>query len=382
MERMNFKNILITGGAGFIGSHLALALVKQGCTVTVLDHLSPQIHGENPEQDSFLYQSIIPHVTFIKGDVTQRNDWNKALRDQEVVVHLAAETGTGQSMYRIHRYAEVNVSGTAHLLDALVNDDHSVKKVIVASSRAIYGEGKYLHPVLGNVYPSQRNAEEMKKGNFEVVLEDLEPLKALPTDESSRIHPVSVYGMTKQYQEEMLLSVTKVLGIPAVALRFQNVYGEGQSLINPYTGILSVFSNQIFSGKPVRVFEDGKESRDFIHIDDAVRSFILAMENNILKNEAVNIGTGIPVTVLEVAQQLIKNYRSAVPVQVTGQFRIGDIRHNFADTTKAELQLGFKAKISFEEGLKRFCTWVQNQEIKDNQFERSLAEMTTRKMLF
>lgn len=382
MERMNWKNILITGGAGFIGSHLALALVKRGCTVTVLDSLSPQIHGAHPELDAFLYQSILPHVHFIKGDVTRRTDWNEALQNQEVVIHLAAETGTGQSMYSIHRYSEVNVSGTAHLLDILVNDHHSVKKVIVASSRAVYGEGKYFHPVLGDVYPPQRNPEEMKRGNFEVTLEDVQVLQPLPTDESSQIRPASVYGMTKHLQEELILSVTKVLGIPAVALRFQNVYGEGQSLLNPYTGILSVFSNQILSEKPVCVFEDGKESRDFIHIEDAVQSFILALENGSLKNDAVNIGTGKPVTVLEVAQQLVQNYNSKVPVQITGQFRIGDIRHNFADTAKAESHLKFKAKISFEEGLKRFCAWVQNQEIKDNKFESSLAEMTSRKMLF
>ena len=272
---MKSKNILITGGAGFIGSNLALKLAEKGHVVTVLDNLSEQIHGKNSE----LLNTIIDQVHFIKGDVRNAEDWMKALKNQEVVVHLAAETGTGQSMYEVQKYTEVNINGTAIFLDYLVNEKHSIQKVVIASSRAIYGEGKYNCEEHGIIYPNERKENDLLKGEFEpkcpVCNTDL---MVLLTDENSKIHPSSVYGITKQNQEQMVLNVCQSINIPAVAFRYQNVYGPGQSLKNPYTGILSIFSTQIKNGNDLNIFEDGLESRDFVFIDDVVNATILGIE--------------------------------------------------------------------------------------------------------
>ena len=266
------KRILITGGAGFIGSNLALALINRGHQVRILDNLSSQVHGEDPLQ-SELFQSIRYKTEFIKGDVTNRNDWLKALEGQEVVVHLAAETGTGQSMYEIERYCSVNIKGTAIMLDLITNNKQfNIKKMVVASSRAIYGEGKYQNSKGEIVYPDSRRNEDMRKGDFEVKCAATgETLQVLATDEESKIHPLSVYGITKYNQEQMVLTIGKALSIPAVALRYQNVYGPGQSLANPYTGILSIFSTLIKNGEDINIFEDGKESRDFVYITDVAQ---------------------------------------------------------------------------------------------------------------
>lgn len=376
------KNILITGGAGFIGSTLALRLIQQGYRVTVLDCLLPQIHGDNPEEQSELYQSISGKARFIKGDVCNPDDWQKALEGQHIVVHLAAETGTGQSMYKISAYNEVNIGGTAHLLDYLVNHPHCVEKVIVASSRAIYGEGKYEHPTMGVVFPKQRNTEDMSRGKFEIFHSDGTPLSPLPTDEEAMLHPVSVYGITKLSQEQMIDTVCKSVGIQSVALRFQNVYGEGQSLRNPYTGILSVFSNQILQGKPINVFEDGQESRDFIHIEDAVEALMLSIEKENIGNTLLNVGTSQSTSVLTVAETLRETYQKEVDIHISGQFRLGDIRHNFADIDKIQRLLHFQPKVSFKEGIARFAQWVLTQKIEENHLEKSFREMEQRKLFF
>lgn len=376
------KNILITGGAGFIGSTLALRLIQQGYRVTVLDCLLPQIHGDNPEEQSELYRSISGKVHFIKGNVCNPDDWKKALEGQHIVIHLAAETGTGQSMYKISAYSEVNIGGTAHVLDFLVNHPHSVEKIIVASSRAIYGEGKYQHPSMGVVFPKQRNAEDMSRGKFEIFHSDGTPLSPLPTDEEAMLHPVSVYGITKLSQEQMIDTVCKSVGIQSVALRFQNVYGEGQSLRNPYTGILSVFSNQILQGKPINVFEDGQESRDFIHIEDAVEALMLSIEKENIGNTLLNVGTSQSTSVLTVAETLRETYQKEVDIHISGQFRLGDIRHNFADIGKIQRLLHFQPKVSFKEGIAKFARWVLTQKIEENHLEKSFREMEKRKLFF
>jgi len=373
--------ILITGGAGFIGSKLSLELTKKGHEVTVLDNLSSQIHGEDPSEDSPLYRSILNKINFIKGDITNREDWENAIEGQDIIVHLAAETGTGQSMYQIEKYTEVNVSGTAKMLDILVNKPHHVKKVIIASSRAIYGEGKYLHPKLGLVYPKPRKVEEMKNGDFEVKYSDGQVLEALPTDEESKIHPTSIYGITKHNQEQMVMTTCAAIGIEPVSLRFQNVYGEGQSLLNPYTGILSIFSSQILNGNNINVFEDGKESRDFVHVDDAVEATIKCIENDEANGEIFNVGTGVSTAVTAVAENLRKFYNKDFDINVSGQFRLGDIRHNFADISKIKSKLNFQPKISFEEGMSRFTTWVLQQNIQDIKFKESLEEMKVKGLL-
>lgn len=376
-ENLKMKKILITGGAGFIGSNLALKLLEKGYEITVLDNLSEQIHGNNPEKTSSLYQSIKEKVNFIKGSVTSREDWIKALAEQEAVVHFAAETGTGQSMYCIEKYTEVNIKGTSILLDILANSSHKVKKIIIASSRSIYGEGKYKHPVKGFVYPNHRTETDMLKGDFEVKF-DGENVDVVATDEESKIHPSSVYGITKQNQEQMIMTVCPTLNIEPVAFRYQNVYGPGQSLSNPYTGILSIFSTQIRNNNEILIFEDGKETRDFVYISDVVDATILGIESTNANGKIFNVGTGIPINVLHVASTLIKSYNIEVPVRVTGNFRIGDIRHNFADLNKINSVLGYVPKVQFEEGIKFFTDWVLQQEIMQDNLQKSLKEMKTK----
>ena len=372
------EKILITGGAGFIGSNLALALLKRGHQVTVLDNLSEQIHGKNPEETSSLYLSIKDKVHFIKGTVACRETLQKAIADNTVIVHLAAETGTGQSMYEIQHYTDVNIGATALLLDILTNEKHSVKKVVVASSRAIYGEGKYYNKTKNTfVYPLQRTDNDMQKGDFEVKdpQNHSDVLELVATTEDAIIHPTSVYGITKQVQEQLVMTVCPTIGIAGVAFRYQNVYGPGQSLKNPYTGILSIFSTQIKNGNGINIFEDGKETRDFVFISDVVDATVLGIEKETANNQVFNVGTGVATDVITVATELSNNYGIQVPITISGNYRLGDIRHNYADITKARQLLGFEPKISFKEGLKQFTDWVNTQEVEEDKYQQSIDEM-------
>lgn len=369
-------NVLITGGAGFIGSNLSLKLIEKGYTITVLDNLSKQIHGEDPITTSPLYQSIVDKVKFIEGSVTSKKDWEQALVGQDVIVHYAAETGTGQSMYQIEQYATVNIGGTAIMLDLLANSKHSVKKVIIASSRSIYGEGKYFSKELGYVYPKHRNDETMQGGNFDVVFPGAtSPLELVATDEESKIHPSSVYGITKQNQEQMIMTVCPTIGIAPVAFRYQNVYGPGQSLSNPYTGILSIFSTLIKNDKAINVFEDGKETRDFVYIDDVVAATILGIEKDEADGQIFNVGYGVATEVNTVVEELMANYGKIVPVKISGNYRLGDIRHNFADLKKIKKILGFEPTVDFKLGIKHFCAWVNTQDVKADKYDQSILEM-------
>jgi dTDP-L-rhamnose 4-epimerase len=374
------KNILITGGAGFIGSNLGLNLIKQGYNVTVLDNLSTQIHGLNPQKDSSTLRSIIAAgARFINGTVTNRKDWEEALKNQDAIVHLAAETGTGQSMYEIQKYVDVNIGGTSLLLDILTNSNHKIKKIVVASSRAIYGEGKYLCETHGFVYPTARIEEAMDKGDFDCKCPICgNNVELVPTDENSKIHPSSIYGITKQVQEQMVLTVGKSLGLPAVAFRYQNVYGPGQSLSNPYTGILSIFSTQIKNNNNLNIFEDGKESRDFVYIDDVVDATILGLTRKEADFEAFNVGTDKPIDVLTVANYLKNNYNSEIEINISGNYRKGDIRHNYGDLNKIKTLLGFTPKFSFLHGIKIFCKWVEKQEIQEDKYQVSIKEMKSK----
>lgn len=371
------KHVLITGGAGFIGSNVALKLVKQGVGVTVLDNLSPQIHGDNPDVTSPLYQSIKGQVKFIKGTVTSRSDWRKALDGVDAVLHLAAETGTGQSMYEIEKYVNVNIGGTAILLDILANEKTTVKRVVVAESRAIYGEGRYWSDELNSyVYPEERPEETMSNGDFEVKYPGCtKALKLVGTTEDSEIHPGSVYGITKQVQGQLVHLICKSIGIESVSFRYQNVYGPGQSLSNPYTGILSIFSTRIKNSNGINIFEDGLETRDFVYIDDVAEATILGLTVPGISGNAFNIGTGVASDVLTVAKTLIKHYGKEVPLTVSGNYRLGDIRHNFADISKASKLLGFEPKWSFDSGIEQFCRWVNNQPIQKDNYETSIEEM-------
>jgi dTDP-L-rhamnose 4-epimerase len=374
--------ILITGGAGFIGSNLSLQLNTLGHEVTVLDSLSPQIHGADPKNTSPLFRSIAGKVKFIEGSVCDVNAWREALQGQEAIVHLAAETGTGQSMYEVSRYVDVNIGGTGIFLNFLANETHTVRKVVIASSRAIYGEGKYHSKALGVFYPTVRNDTDMRAGKFDPLCPSTgEPLELLPTDEDSVIHPTSVYGITKQTQEQLVMSVCGSLGIGATALRYQNVYGPGQSLSNPYTGILSIFSTRILNRNPINIFEDGKESRDFIFISDVVEATCLALLKDEANGQVFGIGSGVPTTVLDVAHELVKQYEIEVPIAVTGAYRLGDIRHNYADLTKAKQLLEFSPQVTFREGVRQFADWVKQQEVHVDAYEKSIEEMKSRGLM-
>ena len=371
------NHVLITGGAGFIGSNVALKLISDGVKVTVLDNLSPQIHGEAPDTTSPLYISIRDKVRFIKGSVTSRDDWRNALMGVDTVLHLAAETGTGQSMYEIEKYVGVNIGGTALLLDILTNEKTDVKRVVVAESRAIYGEGRYWSDELQTyVYPDERPDSSMSEGDFEVKYPGCDkPLRLVATTEDSKIHPGSIYGITKQVQGQLVHMVCQSIGIESASLRYQNVYGPGQSLSNPYTGILSIFSTRIKNGNGINIFEDGRETRDFVYIDDVVDATILAMTAEGVSGQAFNIGTGVATDVITVAETLIRHYGREVPLTVSGNYRLGDIRHNFADISKARKMLGFTPKWKFDDGIREFCKWVDLQPVQKDNYERSIQEM-------
>lgn len=370
------EKVLVTGGAGFIGSNVALKLIAKGYSVVVLDSLSEQIHGSNPDQTSPLYLSIKDKVDFIKGDVCKREDWLKALDGVDYVIHLAAETGTGQSMYEIEKYVGTNIGGTALLLDILANTKHHVKRVVVAESRAIYGEGKYVCPSCGIVYPLERKDEDMSKGDFECKCPKCGgSVKLVGTTEDNNILPSSVYGITKQVQGQLVHLVCKSIGVESVSFRYQNVYGPGQSLSNPYTGILSIFSTRIKNGNGLNIFEDGKETRDFVFIDDVADATILGMEVPAANGHVFNVGTGVATDVLTVAHTLCDKYGIQVPITVSGNYRLGDIRHNFADITLAKQILGFNPKWNFSDGIEQFVKWVNQQEVQEDNYEASIEEM-------
>lgn len=373
--------VLITGGAGFIGSNLVAELFRRGHEVTVLDSLSPQIHGSDPEH-STLFHSIDGKARFIKGSVVDRDCVAGAMHGQEVIVHLAAETGTGQSMYMIDHYTAVNIQATAAMLDILAGQkNHGVRRMVIASSRSIYGEGKYLTADGTAVYPHQRRAADMQAGRFELYDDSGHALTLVGTDEEARIHPSSVYGITKQVQEQLVMTVCPTAGIEPVGLRYQNVYGPGQSLSNPYTGILSIFSNIIMQGGEINIFEDGLESRDFVYIDDVVDATCRAIELPAAAGHIFNVGSGVRTSVLEVVSQLKAAYGTDTVSRVTGAFRLGDIRHNIADLTRIRETLGFEPSVSFAEGIQKFAQWAARQGPTISDYDRSLAELRERGLM-
>jgi len=370
------KNILITGGAGFIGSNLALKLLAKGYHVSILDNLSPQIHGNNPQKTSPLYQSIQGKVRFILGSVTSRKDWLMALEGQDAVIHLAAETGTGQSMYEIEKYVNSNIGGTALLLDILTNTKHCVKRVLVAESRAIYGEGRYQCEHCGTVYPVERKDEDMSCGDFECHCPKCgRHVKPVATTEDSAIRPSSVYGIAKQVQGQLVHLICPTIGVEPVSFRYQNVYGPGQSLSNPYTGILSIFSTRIKNGNGINIFEDGRETRDFVYIDDVVDATIRGLETPAAAGCVFNVGTGVATDVLTVAKTLCEKYGRNVPIVISGNYRLGDIRHNYADISLARKILGFEPQWTFDKGIEMFAKWVNEQNVQEDKYDASIAEM-------
>jgi dTDP-L-rhamnose 4-epimerase len=367
------EKILVTGGAGFIGSFLVDDLLERGHEVRVFDALVPQVHGPEQAKPAYLNRG----AEFVKGDVRDRDALAKALQGVDVVYHLAAAVGVGQSMYEIQYYTDVNTLGGAVLLDLLANTKHQVRKILVASSMSIYGEGKYNCGECGVVFPRLRTEAQLQARDWEMKCPDCgHDVKALPTDEEKPLYPTSIYAITKRDHEEMFLSTGFAYGIPAVALRFFNTYGPRQALSNPYTGIMAIFSGRLLNRQPPIIYEDGLQSRDFTHVSDIVQGLTLAMDNPNADYQVFNLGTGVPTSVREAADLLSERLTDGeIQPQILNQFRAGDIRHCYADLTKSRELLGYEPSVSFQQGLEELLDWVEVQTAEDRfaQVEKELA---------
>jgi dTDP-L-rhamnose 4-epimerase len=373
----SIEKVLVTGGAGFIGSHTVDLLIEKGYYVRVLDNLEPQVHPTG------LPDYLAKNAEFVRGDVRDRETLVKAIQDMDAVIHLAAAVGVGQSMYQIEKYTAYNTYGTANLLDVLVNEPNEVKKLVVASSMSIYGEGKYHCDSCGTIYPKTRSEKQLKEGKWEQMCPICgKEVKPVPTDEEKPLMPTSVYAQTKRHQEEMCLLVGKTYGIPTVALRYFNVYGSRQSLNNPYTGVCAVFSSRILNGKPPYIFEDGKQTRDFVHVRDVARANLLALERNSGNYMAINIGSGKPISIVELAELLVEIYDANVEPYISHRYRKGDIRHCYADITRAKNCLDYTPTVPLSEGLGELADWARKQGWgATDLFDKAIHELEEKKLI-
>lgn len=367
--------ILVTGGAGFIGSHLVDELIRLGYQVRVLDLLEKQVHhGKKPDY-------LNPEVDYSWGDICDQKKLDRILKGVEVVYHLAAQVGVGQSMYELRRYIRDNSLGTGVLLETLLKQKKAIRKLVVASSMSIYGEGKYRCRECGEITPKERPVSQLEKGDWKMLCPNCQKTALpIPTDEEKPLCSSSVYAITKKDQEELCLVWGKSYRIPTVALRFFNVYGTRQSLSNPYTGVAAIFASRIKNEKPLLIFEDGLQSRDFIHVSDIVQANLLAMQNDQMNWQAFNVGTGKPLTVLDIAKTLLKIFQKDLPLKIMNQFRAGDIRHCFADIRRIRA-MGFIPKVKFEEGMGELVEWSRGVEAKD-MVDKSTEELRKRKLVF
>src|SRR5581483_9735684 len=352
--------VLITGGAGFIGSHLADALLQRGYRVRVLDALTEQVHGRSPAFPGYLSRE----VEAVRGDVRRREDVLRALEDIEAVFHFAAAVGVGQSMYEIESYTDINNRGTAVLLEALLR--RPVAKLVVASSMSIYGEGLYRAADGRMSSPRPRSLAQLKAGRWDLTDEHGEPLEPVPTPESKPAAPESIYALSKYDQEMMCLMFGRCYDLPVVALRFFNVYGERQALSNPYTGVLAIFAARYLNGRPPVIFEDGRQQRDFVHVRDLARGCVLALETAEARDTVFNLGSGEARSILEIAQRLGAVLgRAHLQPEVRGRYRAGDIRHCFADIARATALLGYRPQVPLETGLAELGAWLEGQRTED-----------------
>ena len=379
---MNRETVLISGGAGFIGKLLVRRLVSDGFTVRILDSLSPQVHGALPQDLTWLLGN---GIEFIRGSVTSRSDWRQALEGVTQVVHFAAETGTGQSMYEVEKYCATNLMGTALLLDVLAAmPERSVRRLVLASSRSVYGEGAYACASCGGgrMNPRARTPGQLQVRQWQPrCLQCQGELQALPTAESDVVRPASIYAATKYAQENLVRIGAESMGLGYTTFRFQNVYGEGQSLKNPYTGILSIFSTRIRRDLELPIFEDGEETRDFVHVDDVVAAVTLAVHAAEPVNDVFNVGSGVATSVRTLAEELSRAFGRTPRVVVTGQYRLGDIRHNCADMRRIQQRFGFAPRITLADGLRRFASWVETQAIPEDRLDQANHELKQRNLM-
>lgn len=353
-------NILVTGGCGFIGSHLVDRLVHDGHNVKAYDILESQVHcGRKP---SYLNKD----VDYVFADVRDKNKLKKHIINTDVIFHFASQVGIGQSMYEIEKYVSNNALGTSVLLDVMVNSKNRVRKLVCASSMSIYGEGAYLCSNCGKVNPAIRNQDRLDAKEWDPLCPICGiSVKDIPTSEDKPLMPLSVYATTKRDQEELCIQIGRCYDIPAVALRFFNVYGPRQSLSNPYTGVVAIFSSRIKNEKPPLIFEDGRQTRDFVYVSDIVDANILAMEKKEADYQIYNVGTGKPHSIGDVASKLIGIYGNKINSEIPGRARAGDIRHCYADITKISTQLGFLPKVSFDDGMRKMFEWSRGQVARD-----------------
>lgn len=366
------KHLLITGGAGFIGSHIADELLASGWRVRVLDALVPQVHGAAPLRPAYL----APAVELVAGDVRDPDQVRRALRGIDAVCHFAAMVGVGQSMYRVDDYVAVNDLGTAVLLQCLI--DRPVERLVVASSMSIYGEGLYHDVEDRTVEVAPRPAERLRSGDWEARDAAGRPLVPMPTPETKPPTLASVYALSKYAQERMCLMIGEAYGIPTTALRLFNVYGTRQALSNPYTGVLAIFAARLLNGRPPLIFEDGEQRRDFVHVRDVARACRLALETPEAAGAVFNIGSGASCTVREIAERLARTMGCGdIAPEITGRYRTGDIRHCFADIALARGVLGYAPRIGLEEGLAELAGWLAAQ-IAVDQVEQANRELVRR----
>ena len=366
------KNVLVTGGAGFIGSHTVDALIERGDRVRVFDNLIPQVHGLGKDKPLWLH----PDAEFIKGDVRDRNALKKAIEGMDSVIHDAAEVGVGQSMYSINQYISTNVGGTGILWDILVNDKHGIEKVFIASSMSNYGEGRFECSMHGRIAPKIREEKQLKQGQWEVFCPECQTeLTPIPTDEDKEMDATSVYAQSKKDQEVYSIMIGRAYGIPTIAARYFNCYGPRQSLNNPYTGAAAIFSSCIKNDQPPLIYEDGNQQRDFIHVKDLVRGKLILLDHPDAKYCVYNIGTGKPTSIVELAKTLIDLYGKDFQPNVIRKFRNGDIRHCYADVSRIA-SLGYRADLSLKEGLHDLVVWGESQsaESRVDQAHRQLIE--------
>lgn len=350
-------NILVTGGAGFIGSHLVDGLIDRGHRVRVLDALVEQVHGGVGPQ------YLNPEADFVEGDICDADVVNRALEGVDVVYHKAAEVGVGQSMYEITRYVRANDLGTAVLLEAIVQRRPQIKKLVVASSMSIYGEGAYACDDCGAIQPKLRPLSQLLDRDWELNCPQCgAKAKPVSTSEDKTLFPSSVYAISKQDQEQFCLVVGRAYDIPVVALRYFNVYGPRQALSNPYTGVCAIFSGRLLNDQRPAIFEDGQQTRDFVHVSDIVQANLLALETDRADYQALNIGTGFPISISEIALMLASGLNKDIKPEVTGKYREGDIRHCVADISRARELLGYEPKVTLADGIPELLEWVRQQQ--------------------
>lgn len=368
------KRILVTGGAGFIGSHLADELLQHGYRVRVLDNLVVQVHGPERKVPSYLNSD----VELIVGDIRDPEAVRRALDGVDAVYHFVAMVGVGQSMYELVRYTDVNDVGTAVLLEALIR--RPVEKLIVASSMSIYGEGLYADSA-GRVYSDvERSLEQLRESNWEMRNRDGEVLSPVATPESKQPSLASIYALNKYDQEKMCLLVGQAYGISTVALRFFNAYGPNQALSNPYTGVLAIFASRLMNGNPPIIFEDGKQLRDFVSVYDVAKACRLALEVPGARFQVFNVGSGKPYTVGEVAERIAKVLGKPIAPEISGKYRVGDIRHCYPDISSAHKVLGYSPGVTLEDGLLDLAAWIEGQVAHDR-FSDARAELTARGLM-